>query len=97
MEDCISQASSLTVFMGWASLSFLIVALLWMVRQGTSKRNSVSMALVVIAHPMFWGRVSNPCPTPLEHSLLLFLALGVIVLTWDKIRPKDDVSSSNLS
>jgi hypothetical protein len=92
MEDCISQASSLTIYVGWGSWALLIVALLWMVQVGKSRRNIFSMALIVVAHPMLWGRASIPCTTQLQHSLILFFGLGIAVIFWDRLRPIDEFS-----
>ena len=87
MQDCISQASSLTLYLGWGSWLGLITTLCWMIYRKKSRRVSVPLLLIILLHPMLWGRFSEPCTTDIHHSILLFLGLGIAVLVWGQIRP----------
>jgi hypothetical protein len=86
MQDCISQASSVTIFLGWASIIFLGSCLFIAWKKLSSRRNSLALAVVIAAHPMFWTRGELPCQTDLRQSVVLFAAMGGVILMWGLLR-----------
>jgi hypothetical protein len=92
MQDCISLADSLTLSFGWSTVGFMIASLMWMVYTKAERRTIFSGAIVILLHPMFWGRFSNPCTTDLQYSIVLFVGLWVAVLLWSRIRPKLEIN-----
>ena len=88
MQDCVSLANSYTVLLGWVTWSGMIVVLGWMILRRKAKSVVGAMLFVVAAHPILWGRLSDPCQTELHVSLSIFLGLGLVVFVWSTIRPR---------
>ena len=70
--------------MTWAGM---VVVLGWMIVRRKAKSVIGAMLFVVGAHPILWGRLSDPCQTDLRVSLSIFLGLGAFVFVWGSIRP----------
>ena len=66
----------------------MLMVLGWMIFRRKAKSVVGAMLFVVGAHPMLWGRISDPCQTELRVSLSIFLGLGVIVFLWGSLRPR---------